>query len=106
MVDVFSRKVVIKVTTNYKRLTYTHFFKEMIENNFMDFNCNQKFKFKFKKENPKGKKREEVNFIHLFIDHNMIIYFLKIEKVNKNSIVEKFIQTLRKMLTKVILTFD
>jgi len=104
-VDVFSRKAAARATTNRKGLTYTHLFKEMIEENFggrwpMDLNCDQEFKFGFKKEDSKGKRKEEVNFICLLVDHNMTIHFLETEKANKNSIVERFIRTLRGMLAK------
>ena len=109
VVDVFSRKAATRATTNRKGPTYTRLLKEMIEEEFggrwpMDLNCDQEFKFGFKKD-PKSKGEEE-NFMQLLADHNVTVHFSETGEVNKNSIMERFIRTLRGMLAKATWALD
>jgi len=107
--DVFLRKAAARATTNRKGPTYTRLLKEMIEEDFgkrwpTDLNCDQEFKFGFKKD-PKNK-GEEANFMQLLVDNNVAVHFLEMEEANKNSIMERFIRTLREMLAKATWALD
>jgi len=111
VVDVFLRKAAARATTNQKGPTYTELLREIIKEDFgerwpTDLNCDQEFKFGFKKEDPKGKGKKKASFMRLLTDHNVTVHFLETEEVNKNSIVERFIRTVREMLVKATWALD
>lgn len=91
IVDVFSRKAFAYATTTREGPTYTRLFKEMVENELggvwpKHLNCDNEFIYS--------------DFVRMLGDNRVEVHFSEVGESNKNSLVERFIRTLRGMLEK------
>jgi hypothetical protein len=91
IIDVYSRKAWAYPTTNRKAPTYTRLFREFVEKELhgvwpKHLNCDNEY--------------IEKSFAAMLSEHKTTVHYSEVGESNKNSLVERFIRTLRSMLAK------
>jgi len=97
VIDNYSRRAWAFPTTNRKGPTYTRLFEQMVQEDLKGvwpkhLNCDNEF--------------IDGEFARMLNDHGTTVHYSEVGESNKNSLVERFIRTLRGMIAKATWAWD